>query len=330
MKKIILPLIVIASILFTSCDPELERVVIQHEPLLNILANLSPNYNEMNYVHVFRTTATGEPNYYELSDSIIYHEFYNESSEDTIRYETFYIDTSYAVNDANVYYILGEDTITFYEYIQGIYLPTDTNFTIQTGGEYNLIVETSDFGTAVSYETAIAPVSWLEDSTIVLSLSNFTDSSYYDSVAAPAEGTYPDSLRWTDTGTQYSLILSASWTDVGYYFSETFPLENPVWDYDSTGYNDLFNPDPFLRALKNGYYDRDTWEWHSLDTLSVWATVITYSQSYLDYQKLQTYSFLSGFIRYPSASDFRINIDNSLGAFVSSSKSESRLIHIVR
>ena len=168
MKRSINILFIILLILGMSACSDWEEVTIHHEPYLNIFANLTAADKSFNFVHVYKTTAFGEPDYYEI-DSIIYHEFYNESSGDTITYQTFYMDTSYAVNDAEVYFIHDDDTIKFKESIQGIYYPVDTNYTIITGDEYRLYVDTEDFGTATCIAKRLcSPINWeqAEDDTV--------------------------------------------------------------------------------------------------------------------------------------------------------------------
>jgi hypothetical protein len=180
MKKTLYILLTIMLVLgFVACS-DYEEVIIHHEPYLNIFANVTAADKSFNFVNVYRTTAFGEPDNYEI-DSIIYHQFYNESSGDTITYETFYIDTSYAVNDAKVYFLHQGDTIKFKESIQGIYHPVDTNYTIITGDEYQLYVETEDFGIATAVEEALPPINWQQakDDTIWISLSNPVDTLWW-------------------------------------------------------------------------------------------------------------------------------------------------------
>lgn len=291
-----------------SACSDWEEVVIHHEPYLNIFGNITAAEKTFNFVHVYRTTAFGEPNWYEV-DSIIYHEFYNESSGDTITYQTFYIDTSYAVNDAKVYFLHDGDTIKFSESIQGIYHPVDTNYTIITGDEYQLYVETEAFGTATATEEALAPISWEQasDDTVWISLSDPDDT-----------------LRWTNIGSAYYIqfiaVYRSPWGSYAYEFT-TEQVRDAFWAYDSSNYDDLFNYDPFFNYLYA--------EWNP-DTLELQVVVNAFSDAFLDYISLAQMQWTTGFIRYPTINDFRVNIDNSLGAFTSSSESEMRTVMFVK
>jgi len=305
MKYLPFYIMALVLILAAGCE-DLEEVTLHHEPYLNIYANVTAADPALNYVNVFRTTAYGEPDRYEI-DSILYHEFYNPSSGDTITYQTFYIDTSYAVNDAKVWFVQDGDSLPFVEKRQGFYAPEDTNFSIVTGDVYDLIVETEDFGTATASETALAPVSWERADTLFISLSN------------PA-----DSLAWTDIGGAYRVIFKRHYVSPYYEYIYTFhsvEVRNPFWGYDTSRYDPLFNPDPFYQAIHG--------EWSESDTLVLSVSVMAYSQSYLDYQSLQQMQFATGIIRYPTINDFRVNIDNALGAFTSVSLSGERPVVFV-
>lgn len=289
---------------------ELEEVIIHHEPYLNIFANVSVADPDYNFVHVYRTTGYGEPDYYEL-DSIIYHEFYNESSGDTITYQTLYIDTVYAVNDAKVYFLHNADTIHFYEHIQGIYELVDTTVDIIVGDIYDLRVETEDFGVATSSEEALPPISWnnTPQDTVWISLSDPTDT-----------------LFWSNIGGAYNINFSRTyhndWGDDWTYPFESVEVRDPFWAYDTSNYDALFNRDPFYDVL-NGPYS-------NVDTLELQVSVVAYSDSYLDYKSLEQMDMTTGFIRYPTINDFRINIENSLGAFTSMSVSDERVVMFVK
>ncbi|MBW6458098.1 MAG: hypothetical protein K0B52_02945 [FCB group bacterium] len=311
MKTIYSTFILTLLLLFAGCD-YVEEVIIHHEPHLNIYANVSAAEYERNFVHVFRTTGFGEPDRYEI-DSIIYHEFYNPSSGDTITYQTLYIDTSFAVNGAKVYFLDGPDTIRFYEKAQGIYFPEDTAMQIIVGREYDLYVETPEFGVATATETALNPISWNHsvNDTILISLSNPVDSIF-----------------WSNIGGAYKIIFEHL---VRYFFEYVYEyiyvieerdLRDPFWAYDSSDYDFLFNPDPFKNILYSEYWD--------IDTLELYIRVIAYSESYLDYTSLQNMQFTTGFIRYPTINDFRVNIANALGAFTSMSFSDQRIVRFVR
>jgi hypothetical protein len=292
---------------FVACS-DYEEVIIHHEPYLNIFANVTAADKSFNFVNVYRTTAFGEPDNYEI-DSIIYHQFYNESSGDTITYETFYIDTSYAVNDAKVYFLHQGDTIKFKESIQGIYHPVDTNYTIITGDEYQLYVETEDFGIATAVEEALPPINWQQakDDTIWISLSNPVDT-----------------LWWSDLGGAYYVRFLRTYH---YRFgSYTYPftqeqVREPFWAYDTSNYDELFNYDPFANFLDSDY---------NPDTLELEVVINAFDDAFLDYISLAQMQWTTGFIRYPTINDFRVNIDNSLGAFTSSSESEKRVVMFVK
>jgi hypothetical protein len=292
---------------FSACS-DYEEVIIHHEPYLNIFANVTAADKSFNFVNVYRTTAFGEPDNYEI-DSIIYHQFYNESSGDTITYETFYIDTSYAVNDAKVYFLHQSDTIKFKESIQGIYHPVDTNYTIITGDEYELYVETEDFGIATAVEEALPPINWpqAKDDTIWISLSNPVDT-----------------LWWSDLGGAYYVRFLRTYH---YRFgSYTYPftqeqVREPFWAYDTSNYDELFNYDPFANFLDSDY---------NPDTLELEVVINAFDDAFLDYISLAQMQWTTGFIRYPTINDFRVNIDNSLGAFTSSSESEKRVVMFVK
>ncbi|MFO7841497.1 MAG: DUF4249 family protein [Fidelibacterota bacterium] len=305
MKNIFFCMMITVLVLFTGCE-ELEEVQIRHDPYLNIYANVTAADPDLNYVHVFRTTAYGEPDRYEI-DSILYHEFYFPSSGDTITYETLYIDTSYAVNDAKVRFICGGDSIFFIEKTQGVYVPEDTNFHIETGEIYELYVETEDFETATASETALSPVSWYSEDTVVISLSDPSDS-----------------LRWENTGAAYRVVFrrhyQTEYYDHNYIFESEEVSEN-FWKYDTSRYDEIFNPDPFYRQIHG--------EWSVSDTLELTVSVVTYSASFIDYQSLQQMNMLTGIIRYPAINDFRVNIDNALGAFTSISVSGERTVIFV-
>lgn len=305
MKKFLLTGLMAAVLFFSACE-YVEEIIIYHEPYLNIYANVSAADKDLNYVHVFRTTGYGEPDRYEV-DSVIYHEFYNPSSGDTIRYETLHIDTSYTVKDAEVAYISGTDTIRFYEYAQGVYVPVDTNYTINTGQAYNMFVKTEEFGTAAATETAMASVSWLDTSRCVISLSN------------PA-----DTLKWENIANAYNVIFTIHYQYEyweGYYTFESEEVREPFWTYDTNRYDNLFNPDPFYSAIHG--------EWSESDSLELTVSVVAYSDSYLDYKSLEQMEATTGIIRYPSINDFRINIDGALGAFTSISVSGERKVLFV-
>ncbi len=315
MKKTLI-LMMLLLLAMSGCDT-LEEVRIYHEPYLNIFANVTVADPELNYVYVYRTTGFGEPDRYEL-DSVIYHQFYNSSSGDTIRYQTFYIDTSYAVNDARVFFLHGDDTIAFVEKMQGVYLPTDTNFTIVTGEIYDLYVETETFGVATASEEALSPITWTDGETgpMLISLSDPSDS-----------------ISWSNNGGAYKVIFyytyHSSWGDWSYtYEFDNSTVREPFWKYDTSNYDALFNPDPFYEMLHDSVWV-DT-AYALLDTLELTVKVIAYSNSYLDYTSLQEMNFLTGFIRYPAINDFRINIENSLGAFTSMSISDERTVLFVR
>ena len=312
MKTIYTTLTALLLLFLLGCD-YVEDVIIHHEPHLNIYANVSADEYERNFVHVFRTTGYGEPDRYEI-DSIIYHEFYNPSSGDTITYQTLYIDTSFTVKGANVYFLHGADTIRFYERTQGTYFPEDTSVQIISGRDYELHVETEDYGIAIATETALNPISWDHPAsdTILISLSDPVDT-----------------ISWSNIGGAYKIIFERvvryDYYEYVYeyrYTIEERDLRDPFWAYDSSDYDFLFNPDPFKNILYNDY-----WE---IDTLEVFVTVIAYSESYLDYTSLMNMQFTTGFIRYPTINDFRININNALGAFTSMSFSDQRTVRFVR
>lgn len=306
MKKLhyIIPIILIIFSFFSCTD--FEEVLIHHDPYLNIYANISSASPELNFVHVFRTTGYGEPDRYEL-DSILYHEFYNPSSGDTIRYQTLYIDTVYAINDANVYYIHNNDTLHFYEAAQGFYKLVDTSVHIITGDSYELHVETEDFEPAYATEEALSPINWIfpenEEDTLWISISDPSDT-----------------LRWTDIGSAYDVNFEITyryeWGSYSYNW-ENVQVRNPFWAYDSTEYDDLFNYDPFKNFLES--------DWNP-DSLELAVTIVAYSESYLDYKSLEQMQLTTGFIRYPTINDFRVNITNSMGAFTSLSVSDKRTV----
>lgn len=308
MKKLLFIILSIGMIISMITCSELEEVIIHHDPYLNIFANVSVADHDLNFVRVYRTTGYGEPDHYEL-DSIIYHEFYNESSGDTITYQTLYIDTIYAVNDAKVYYIHNADTIHFYERTQGIYELVDTTVNIIAGNIYDLHVETGEFGIATSTEEALQPISWdhsVQD-TIWISLSNPVDT-----------------LKWSNIGGAYDVNFKYTFQDEYWSFSYDFEraqVRNSFWTYDTSNYDILFNPDPFAQYLGSDYYP---------DTLELDVSVVAYSDSYLDYKSLEQMAMTTGFIRYPTISDFRINIDNALGAFTSMSVSDERVVMFVK
>ncbi|GEM_PF-975539 len=309
MKKYIYTILAVSLLLSIFSCSDLEEVVIYHEPVLNIYANISAANPAMNFVHVYRTTGFGEPDRYE-TDSIIYHEFYNESSGDTITYQTLYIDTSYAVNNAKVYFLHGADTIRFYEHIQGIYELVDTSVDIVVGDIYDLRVETEDFGIATASEEALPPITWMhsESDTIWISISD----------------PEADTLKWNDVGGAYNVRFNAIYrSDWGVYTYEllTEQVRDPFWAYDSSRYDGLFDMDVIYEYLYSDYY---------ADSLEVIATVISFSDSYLDYKSLEQMALTTGFIRYPTLSDFRVNINNSLGAFTSLSVSDSRVVMFVK
>jgi hypothetical protein len=64
--------------------------------------------------------------------------------------------------------------------------------------------------------------------------------------------------------------------------------------------------------------------------LELKVLVKAYSSSYLDYKSLEQMALTTGFIRYPTLNDFRVNIDNSLGAFTSMSVSDERVVMFVK
>lgn len=305
MKKMFLIGLMAAMLFFSACE-YVEEVIIYHEPYLNIYANVTAADKDLNYVHVFNTTGYGEPDRYEI-DSVIYHEFYNPSSGDTIRYETLYIDTSYTVKDAEVAYINGSDTIRFYESAQGVYIPLDTNFVINTGSEYVLYVKTEDFGTVTARERAMAGVEWENTEPCVISLSN------------PA-----DTLKWNNIANAYNVIFTIHYQYEyweGYYTFESEEVRQPFWVYDSSNYDKLFNQDPFWEQIYG--------EWSESDTLELSVSVVAYSDSYLDYKSLEQMQATTGIIRYPTINDFRVNIDGALGAFTSISVSGERKVLFV-
>ncbi|MCF7832355.1 MAG: DUF4249 domain-containing protein [Candidatus Marinimicrobia bacterium] len=304
-KQYILALLFILSMVACS---DLEEVIIYHEPVLNIYANVSVADPAMNFVHVYRTTGFGEQDYYE-TDSIIYHQFYNESSGDTITYQTLYIDTSYAVNDAKVYFLHGADTIRFYECTQGIYELVDTSVDIIVGDMYDLRVETEDFGVATSSEEALPPITW----------NNSKQDTVWISISDPT-----DTLFWSNTGGAYNVDFYVrydyGWGSYTYSF-ENVDVRDPFWAYDTSEYDMLFNQDPFKQYLNS--------DWNP-DTLELEVIVKAYSSSYLDYKSLEQMALTTGFIRYPTLNDFRVNIDNSLGAFTSMSVSDERVVMFVK
>ncbi len=307
MKKSIL-IFSIALALFSvfSCS-KFENVTIYHTPYLNVFANVTSGGSDSNFVYVMRTTGYGEPDSYEL-DSILYHEFYNESSGDTIRYQTFYIDTVYAINDAKVWFIHNGDSIEFYEASQGYYLMVDSNVNIVVGDEYELLVETEEFGTARATEEALEPISWTNPAEI--------QDTIWISISEPLA----DTISWTDLGGAYGLLFTKTYDYGGgswEYLFEQIELRNAFWTYDSSNYDQLFNVDPFKEYLYS--------EWEA-DTLELTARVIAFSESYLNYRSLEQMVLTTGFIRYPTINDFRVNIDNALGAFTSYSVSDTRTV----
>ncbi|MCK4813683.1 MAG: hypothetical protein KAT14_07080 [Candidatus Marinimicrobia bacterium] len=301
--------LIMIMIFMIACDVPIEEVYIYHEPYLNIYANVSAADSDLNYVCVYHTTGYGEPDRYEI-DSIIYHEFYNPSSGDTITYQTFYIDTSYAVNNAEVYFIHGADSIHFVEKIQGIYRLEDTTVTINVGGEYDLYVVTEEFGTATATELALPPVTWNHDvqDTVIISLSNPSDSIAWSNIS----GAYNVTFRHHIRSPYYD------WT----YIFESEEVREPFWKYDTSRYDPIFNPDRFYGILYSEYSD--------IDTLELTVTVVAYSNSFLDYSSLKQMSMTTGLIRYPSINDFRINIENALGAFTSMSVSDERVVLFIK
>jgi hypothetical protein len=303
MKRILQICLPALMLFFFSCD-YVEEVIIYHEPHLNIYANITAADKSLNYVHVFRTTAYGEPDRYE-TDSIIYHEFWNPSSGDTIRYQTLYLDTSYAVNKAEVYYFHDEDTIRFYERSQGVYVPLDSHYTIHTGDVYGLWVNTEEYGLATATETAVAPVEWDDTASCVISLSDPVDT-----------------LKWGNIAAAYEVIFRfhydyGEWQ--GSYIFESEEVREAFWIYDSSKYDPIFNPDPFARAM----------EVSESGILELTVSIVAYSASYMDYKDLENMQMTTGIIRYPTINDFRVNIDNALGAFTSISISDERKIKFV-
>ncbi|MFA6617767.1 MAG: hypothetical protein WCT23_01705 [Candidatus Neomarinimicrobiota bacterium] len=312
MKKTINIVSIIALIFGLFSCSDYEEVTIYHTPFLNIFANISAGGADSNFVHVYRTTGYGEPDRYEL-DSVLYHEFFNESSGDTIRYETLYIDTVYAINGAKVCYLYNGDSIKFYEAYQGVYRMVDTSVNIIAGEEYELVVETKDFETARSIEKVLAPINWIYPSelndTLWISVSDI-----------------PDTIRWTNNGGAYDLKFYYTyyyeWDGSRYtYEFENIQTRESFWAYDSSIYDELFNPDPFKRYIEN--------DWDA-DTLQLQVSIVAYSDSYLDYKSLQQMQMTTGFIRYPTINDFRVNITNSLGAFTSLSVSDKRTVMFVK
>lgn len=305
MKHGIKILFFLSLLALAACD-YVEDVIIYHEPYLNIYANVTAADKSLNYVHIFRTTGYGEPDRYE-TDSVIYHEFFNPSSGDTIRYETLYIDTSYAVNDAEVFFIHGADTLRFYERSQGVYVPLDIHYNILTGEEYRLWVNTSEFGSANASEIALAPVLWQENTPLFISLSDPDDT-----------------LRWLPGAAAYKLLFRFFYKDEywewSYVFYDTETRET-FWAYDTSDFDPLFNPDPFYQYLHGA--------WSDSDTLELDVAVVAYSDSYLDYKSLENMQMTTGIIRYPTLSDFRVNIDNALGAFTSISISNERKVYFI-
>ena len=308
MKKYTHIVLAVLFVLGMFACSDLEEVIIYHEPVLNIYANISVADHAMNFVHVYRTTGFGEPDRYE-TDSVIYHEFYHESSGDTITYQTLYIDTSYAINDAKVYFIHGSDTIHFYEHIQGIYELVDTTVDIIVGDIYDLRVETEDFGVATSSEEALPPISW----------NNTLQDTVWISLSDPG-----DTLFWSNIGGAYNVdfrkTYNYGWSLQSYSFEST-DVRDPFWVYDTSDYDMLFNQDPFKQYLDAVY---------NPDTLKLEVLVKAYSSSYLNYKSLEQMQLTTGFIRYPTLNDFRVNIDNSLGAFTSMSVSDERVVMFVK
>ncbi|MEA2077962.1 MAG: hypothetical protein U9O95_08095 [Candidatus Marinimicrobia bacterium] len=308
MKKFQNIILAILFILTMVACSDWERVVIHHDPYLNIYANISVADPDLNFAHVYRTTGYGEPDRYEL-DSIIYHEFYNESSGDTITYQTLYIDTAYAVNNAKVYFLHNADTIHFYERMQGIYEIVDTNVNIITSDIYDLYVETADFGIATASEEALPPVNWnnTPQDTVWISLSDPTDTLFWGNIG----GAYD---------VKFYYVYRSDWGNYRYEF-ESVQVRDAFWAYDTSDYDILFNQDPFAQYLNAEYYP---------DTLELDVSIVAYSDSYLDYKSLEQKDLLTGFIRYPTINDFRINIDNALGAFTSMSISDERVVMFVK
>ncbi len=308
MKKHMNILFAILLILGMSACSEFEEVTIHHDSYLNIFANLTSADKIFNFVNVYRTTAFGEPDFYEI-DSIIYHEFFNESSGDTITYQTLYMDTSYAVNDAKVYFLHAGDTIKFQESIQGIYHPADTNYTINVGEIYELYVETQEFGSATAEEEALPPISWEQaaNDTIWITLSDPVDT-----------------LKWSNTGSAYYVrfikTYLSDWGSYSYEFT-TEQVRDPFWVYDTSNYDELFSYDPFAQFLNAEYYP---------DTLELEVSIHAFSDSFVDYMSLAQMQWTTGFIRYPTINDFRVNIDNALGAFTSMSESDKRVVMFVK
>ncbi|MDZ7820848.1 MAG: hypothetical protein U5N26_02975 [Candidatus Marinimicrobia bacterium] len=74
------------------------------------------------------------------------------------------------MNDADVWFIRGNDSIVFFEKTQGVYVPRDTNVQIESGSSYDLYVETDNFEPASASETALSPVSWDHGERMVISL----------------------------------------------------------------------------------------------------------------------------------------------------------------
>lgn len=294
MKKIILTIFVFLM-LYSCGDWSPQEVTIDHEPMLNILAHLSSTNTNNNFVQVGHTLSISEQSEIE-TDSVITAYWIDGETGDTIQYEYPNYKLTYIIEDANVFFTnLNLDTILFDYFSEGFYLPADTTFLFEAGEEYRLNVITDEFDKATG-DIIIAgkPEFVLEDTIFHLNENNWA-------------------IRWTDaTSYKYNIEMELdyeSYQNNRNYFEYEVSLEEAEWSYNST---DFTFYDPFESFEK--------------DTLIVWMTIQSVSEYYNEYFNLDDNIGLG----YITIDDFYMNLNNGLGAVISSAKSDSQRIVFVK
>ncbi|MEA1987292.1 MAG: hypothetical protein U9N76_07370 [Candidatus Marinimicrobia bacterium] len=296
-NKIIL--ISLIFIIFSCGNWGPEEIIINHEPMLNIFAHFSSTSAKSNFVKVAHTISISDPEYVE-TDSLIteYTEFWVDG--DTLEWNYYYYKPTYVIENANVFAInSNSDTIDFQHFSEGVYLPNDTTFLFNANEEYSLTIITDSFDVATGNVT----IAEKPEFTITDTIFHLDENDW--------------KISWTDIndfGYDVKMELdydSTFYTDTTKYFYFYFDdeVEENEWSYDSTEFM-FYNP---FKEFPS-------------DTIITWITVKSYSEYYDKY-----FDVNDGMgIGYITMDDFYLNINNALGAIVSSAKSDSQKVVFIK
>jgi len=294
MKKIIL--IILMFLMLYSCgDWSPQEVIINHEPMLNIVAHFSSTNTKNNFVKVAHTLSISDPSETK-TDSLITEYRIDDENGDTTEWNYNYFKPNYIIEDAIVYAVnSNSDTIRFNYLSEGIYLPTDTTFLFEASEEYQLNVVTNDFDKA----TGDVVIAEKPEFVLTDTIFHLDDNSW--------------TIKWSDaTSYRYNVGMELdykSYQDYGDYFEYEVTTEDTEWNYNTSDFT-LF--DPFENCGR--------------DTLIVWMIVQSVSEYFNEYFNIDNNMGMG----YITIDDFYLNLENALGTVISSAKSDSQRVVFIK